>query len=176
MADDEIRFASRRFQIVRRTYQTPDGAQHDRDLILHPGAVTILPLVNADTVCLIRNYRVAVGQTLLELPAGTLEPGEDPSHTARRELEEETGFRAARLEHLHDFWMSPGILCERMHLFVASGLSAGATHFDQGEQIENLIVPWSDALDMVRQGHIQDAKTLIGLLYYDRWKRGQPAD
>lgn len=171
MNQDETLFEGRRFSVVRRGQALPDGSLHTREVILHPGAVTILPLIAPDRVLLIRNYRYAVDETLLELPAGTLEPGEDPLETARRELEEETGYQAGSLAAVHSFWMSPGILRERMHLFVADGLTLGKVSLDAGEQIEPLIVSWAEALELVHSGQIQDAKTLVGLLWYDRWLR-----
>ena len=154
-----------RVETVERT--TASGATVRREVVRHPGAVTILPLVDADHVCLIRNYRMAVARTLIELPAGTLEPGEDPLDTARRELIEETGYRAARLELLHTFFLSPGILDERMYLFLASELTAGDAQREACEEIENLVVPWQQAIEWVLQQKIQDAKTIVGLLYYD---------
>jgi ADP-ribose pyrophosphatase len=125
-------------------------------------------MLDPQTVCLIRNFRPAVEQTLVELPAGTLEPNESPDRTARRELAEETGYVADRVEKLHEFFMSPGILNERMVLYLATGLTPGPTCLDESEEIERLIVGWDEAMQMVHQGHIQDAKTLVGLLYYDR--------
>jgi ADP-ribose pyrophosphatase len=165
--------ATRRFRVVRRKYLTDDGSAHVREVILHPGAVTILPLVDDNRLCLIRNRRIAVDQTLIELPAGTLEEGEDPLEAARRELQEETGWAAERLEHLHSFWMSPGILRERMHLYLATGLSPCGVRLDAGEQIEPLIVDWQEALELVRSGQIEDAKTLVGLLYYQQFRQRQ---
>jgi ADP-ribose pyrophosphatase len=114
---------------------------------------------------------VAVGETLLELPAGTLEEGEEPVVTARRELTEETGYSAEHLRHLHSFWMSPGILRERMHLFVATELRAGEMRPDAGEQIAPIVVSWQEAIALVRDGKIQDAKTLVALLYYESMGR-----
>jgi ADP-ribose diphosphatase len=147
-----------------------DGMTHEREIIVHPGSVVVLPLVDAERVCLIRNFRVAVGEALIELPAGTLEPGEDPLETAGRELAEETGYRAGKLEKLSEFYMSPGILCERMHLFLASELTPGQEGREPGEEIENLVVSWTEALRMARCGEIRDAKTLVGLLYYERFR------
>jgi ADP-ribose pyrophosphatase len=120
---------------------------------------------------LIRNFRVSVQQTLIELPAGTLDPGEDPQTTAQRELAEETGFRAGRWQHLHSFYLSPGILDERMHLFLATDLVAGPPAREPGEEIETLITPWGQALAWIASGEIQDAKTIAGLLFYDQLRR-----
>ncbi len=136
-----------------------------------PGSVVILPLVAPDQVCLIRNYRVAVGETLWELPAGTLEPSEDPAKCAHRELVEETGYRAGKIEKLCEFFVSPGILHERMHLFLASDLSTGAAAPESGEEIEPRVMSLDDALRMIETGEVHDAKTLIGLLLYDRLQK-----
>jgi ADP-ribose pyrophosphatase len=158
---------TRRFRVVRHVEKDARGV-HVKETVQHPGAVAVLPLLDDERVCLIRNYRVAVGKTLIELPAGTLEPGEDPAVTAARELSEETGFRAATVEKLREFTMSPGILNERMHLFLARGLQSGPSALEPGEIIETLVVPWAEAMRMVFDGTIEDAKTLVGLLYYDR--------
>jgi ADP-ribose pyrophosphatase len=157
-----------RFRVEEVEQSLPAGGTRKRQIVRHPGAVTILPLISGDQVCLIRNYRVAVEQTLIELPAGTLEPNEDPAHTAGRELIEETGYRAGQITHLHSFFLSPGILDERMHLYLATGLELVGTALEPGEDIENLVVPWAQAMDLVFQGAIQDAKTIVGLLYYDQ--------
>jgi len=142
-----------------------------RQVVVHLGAVAIVPLLEGDRVCLIRNDRIAVGRTLIELPAGTLEPGEPPQRTAQRELQEETGFTAASWRELPSFYMSPGILNERMHLFVAEGLTAGPPAREAGEQIDNLIVDWSEAVAMAERGKIEDAKSLVGILLWDRLRK-----
>ncbi len=159
---------TRKFRVVRYVETGRDGKPHAKEIVEHPGAVAILPILDGDRVCLIRNQRRAAGKVLVELPAGTLEPGEDPADCARRELAEETGYRADHVEKLIDFYMSPGILTERMHVYVATGLNAGSTTLEPGEQIEPLIVSWADAMAMARDGTIEDAKSLVGLLYYDR--------
>jgi len=170
---EEELLVTTRFRVVRRMQVGRDGKPHIRDTVQHPGAVTILPILDDGRVCLIHNYRIAVDETLVELPAGTLEPGEDPAVTAARELIEETGYRAASVEKLSEFYMSPGILNERMHLYLARGLQEGPTAREAGEEIENLVVAWSDAMRMVLDGTIRDAKTLVGLLYYDRWREAR---
>lgn len=171
MQQPEILLKTQRFDVVRLQYQTPGGQTHQREVARHPGAVTVLPLLDDGRICLIRNFRVAVGRTLIELPAGTMEPGENPSLTASRELEEETGYRAATVQRLCEFFMSPGILSERMVLFLATGLSAGPPRLEAGEQIESLVVSWQEAMRLVENGEIQDAKSLVGLLWYDRFGR-----
>jgi ADP-ribose pyrophosphatase len=153
-----------RFSVEEICQLLPGGQQRTRAVIRHPGAVVILPMVDKDRVCLIRNVRVAVGQALLELPAGTLSTGEDPQKAAVRELAEETGYHGGRWCKLHSFWMSPGILDERMHLFRAVDLQPGTPAREPGEQIENVVLDWEQAMTMVRKGEIQDAKTLVGLL------------
>ena len=160
-----------RFRVVRVEEPHRDGSVGTREVVRHPGAVTILPLLDDGSVCLIRNYRVAVDETLVELPAGTLEPDEDPLLTAQRELQEETGYLASQWQALRTFVLSPGILDEVMYLYLATGLTAGPTNREPGEQIENLIVSWDDALSRVADGTIRDAKTIVGLLSYDRWGR-----
>jgi ADP-ribose pyrophosphatase len=167
-SDPDILLRTQRFHVQRTRRITPDGRVREREIVRHPGAVTILPMVDASHVCLVRNFRVAADQWLVELPAGTLEPDECPEETAARELAEETGFRAGRLQPLHKFFLSPGILDERMHLFLAQDLISGDPAREFGEEIENLITPWDEALRMIREGTIQDAKTIVGLLLYDR--------
>lgn len=162
-----------RFRVVEAEQLAKDGSSRQRQIVRHPGAVVILPLLDDGRICLIRNFRIAVGQTLIELPAGTLEPNEPPIATAGRELIEETGYRAARIEPLREFFLSPGILDERMHLFVATGLTLGETAREPGEEIENLLVDWPAALGMIAKGEIQDAKTIVGLLLGDRMRQGE---
>ena len=168
----ELLLTTSKFRVVRETITSDSGKTKTREIIRHPGACVIVPLLDDGRVCLIRNWRIAAGQTLIELPAGTLEPPEPPHVTAERELIEETGYRARKIEFLHAFFLSPGILDEKMHLYVATGLTAGQTALEEGEEIENLLVPWDEAIAMIFRGEIQDAKTIIGLLWVDRtWGR-----
>jgi len=157
-----------RFHVARLHEPLAAGGERIREVIRHPGAVTIVPILDGGQVCLIRNRRAAVAQTLLELPAGTLDPNEPPQVCAHRELSEETGFLAKTMKPVQSFFMSPGILDERMHLFVAEGLRSGPTCREPGELIENHIVTWREAISLVDSGAIQDAKTIVGLLMYDR--------
>ena len=158
-----------RFNIERVTRALPDGATISREIIRHPGAVVIVPVLADGRVCLIKNYRVAVDRELVELPAGTLEPNEPPIVTAHRELIEETGYRAAAMEPLCEMAMSPGILDERMYAFIARDLVAGAPAREVGEEIENILVTHAELDSLLRNNSIQDAKTIAALLYYMRY-------
>ncbi|MCA9134199.1 MAG: NUDIX hydrolase [Planctomycetales bacterium] len=158
-----------RFRVERVTQRFADGSSFTREVVRHPGAVVIVPVLDDGRICLIRNYRVAVDRELLELPAGTLEPGEPPLETARRELIEETGFRAAEVVPLYEFYMSPGILDERMYAYLATGLTAGPPARELGEQIENQLVTLAELDALLRDGSVQDSKSLSALLYYLRY-------
>lgn len=173
MNNPEILLETRRFRVVRRTQQLPDGKLSTREVIEHPGAVAIIPLVDDDHVCLIRNYRLAIQKWLLEIPAGTLEPGEDPADTARRELAEETGYTAQTIAPLCQLVFSPGILHERMHIYVATGLSPGPTSLEFGEQIAMQVMPLAEILAMIERGEVEDAKTVAALLLFERKRRAQ---
>jgi ADP-ribose pyrophosphatase len=138
---------------------------------VHPGAVVVLPIVDAENILLIRNRRYAVNETLVELPAGTLERGEDPMNCAGRELVEETGFLAGRLKPLGDFYTSPGILSEKMYAFAAYDLTRAKASPDEGEEIDIAPASLEEAIDMIRYGQIKDAKTIATLLMYERFFR-----
>lgn len=166
--EQELLLKATKFRVVRQTLESPSGRTKTREFIQHPGACVVLPRLDDGRVCLIRNWRFSVDQTLVELPAGTLEPPEPPHVTAERELIEETGYRAKKIEFLHAFYLSPGILNEKMHLFLATGLTPGETAREEGEEIENWLVPWEEAIAMIFRGEIQDAKTIVGLLWVDR--------
>ena len=142
-----------------------------REVIEHPGGVVVVPLVSPEEVCLVEVVRVAVGRTLLELPAGTLDRVEPVEAAAARELAEETGYRSRRLTAAGGFWMSPGILRERMHLFLAEGLEPGPQALEPGEQIRVRVVRWEEAIAMCLDGAIDDAKTVAGLLLIDAHRR-----
>ena len=161
-------FTGRRIQVAQDTLVTADGRTILKDVVLHPGAVAIVPLVDRDHVCLLRNRRLSVGETLIEIPAGTLEPGEDPAVAAVRELAEETGYRAERWRRLREFYPSPGVLSERMYLYVAEGLTTGQQQLEPDEHIEPKVVRWGDALAWALDGTIRDAKTLVALLWWGR--------
>jgi ADP-ribose pyrophosphatase len=167
-SERRILLQTKRFTAVEEVIVRPDGSVASLQFIEHPGSVAILPLVDSQHVCLIRSRRLTVGETLIEVPAGTREPEEPPIETARRELAEETGYRATRLEELISYYPSPGVLSERMWIFVARELTPGEPAREPNEEIENLVVSWSEALAMIDRGEIRDGKTLIALLHFDR--------
>jgi ADP-ribose pyrophosphatase len=158
-----------RFNIERVTHRLSDGTAVTREIVRHPGAVVIVPVLDDGRVCLIRNYRVAVNAELLELPAGTREPNESPIITAGRELLEETGYRAGVVEPLCELAMSPGILDERMHVFLARQLTAGDPEREVGEEIQNVLATPAEIDALIRENAIQDAKTIAALLYFFRY-------
>lgn len=162
---------TRRFSVVEEIVTRPDGRVARCQYVKHPGSVAILPLVDEGHVCLIRSRRLTVGETLIELPAGTREPNEAPLETACRELAEETGYRAAHFDELATYYPSPGVLSERMWVFVARGLTPGEPAREANEEIENLVVSWDEALAMIDRGEIHDSKTLIALLMHERERR-----
>ena len=152
------------------TVRYPDGSTGDMEMLRHPGAAAVLPFASdprgADpTVLLIRQYRYATGGSLFEIPAGRLDPGEEPDHCARRELQEEVGVTAGRLERLTTIWTTPGFTDERIHLYWAADLAAGAHAREPDEFIEVVPKPLSEVLGMVRNGEICDGKTVVAILY-----------
>jgi len=148
----------------------PDGSTGQLELIRHPGAAAIVPCASdppgADpTILLIRQFRYATGGQLWEIPAGTLDPGEDPEACARRELMEETGVTAARLQRLTSIWTTPGFTNEVIHLYLATGLTTGEPSRERDEFIEVVPQPLSRVLALIREGEIRDAKTVVAILY-----------
>ena len=138
--------------------------EHEREIVEHPGAVAIVAVDAEGCVALVRQLREATRSRLLELPAGTTEPGEEPLETARRELQEECGLTGGDWRALGAFWTTPGFCRERMHLFAADGVVRGEASPAADEDIE--LVQWPVAEVRERLGEIEDAKTLAGLLLY----------
>ena len=142
----------------------PAGHECSREIVVHPGAVCIVALPSPDQVILIRQYRHAAGRELVEIPAGTLHAGEDPRECAIRELEEEAGYRASSMVERARFWTTPGFTTEIMYLYEATGLTKTQINPDEDEVIEVDIVARAKALQMIDDGQIQDAKSILGLL------------
>ena len=164
----QIVHEGRKIKVVLDTSTGPNGETIRRDMILHPGAVVILPVIDRDHICLLRNERFVIGETLWEVPAGTLEPGEPIEQAAARELLEETGYTSRRWRKLGHYWPSPGVMDEKMHLFVAEELTPGAARPEADENLEAHTVKWVDALRMATDGTIHDLKTVTAILLWDR--------
>lgn len=159
------------------TVRFPDGTTGELEMIRHPGASAVVPFLSdpaADDpqILLLRQYRYAADAYLFELPAGRLEPNEEPMACAARELREETGCSAEHFEPLLTMYTSPGFTDERIHLFVARGLTRGAAETERDEFIEVVTRPLSECLSMIARGDIQDAKTALGLLAAAGFKAG----
>lgn len=143
----------------------PSGKEVEREIIRHGGAAVLLPVTDDRRVVLIRQYRYAAGELMLEVPAGTIDPGESPEETAQRELLEETGYEARRLEKIAEFFPSPGILTELMHLYLATGLEEKAAAPEEDESIEIVELPFERALGLEPGREVRDAKTIIALSF-----------
>jgi ADP-ribose pyrophosphatase len=144
-----------------------------REVVVHPGAVVILPLIDDSNLILIRNRRYVFSQTLVELPAGTLEKNENPMNCAGRELLEETGYLAGRLKPIGNFFSSPGILSEKMYAYAAYDLQKRKSALEEGEEIEVFQASMDEALGMIHDGTIADAKSIAAILMYDRFHRSR---
>jgi len=157
-------YEGRIFNVVLEEVTLPNGATKKREIIRHPGAAAMVPLLEDRRVVMVKQYRHAVGRFVWEIPAGTLEPGEDPLTCARRELVEEIGYEAGRLEKITEILPAPGYTDEHIHVFLATGLTPAEQQLEDDEVLDVEFVPFETALGMVRRGEIQDAKSIVGLL------------
>ena len=147
----------------------PDGNESFREVVEHPGGVCVLPVDEEGYAYCVRQYRYAMGEHLLEAPAGKLEPGEDPLKAAERELSEETGFTAGRLIPLGSYFTSPGISTEKLHLYLAIRLRRGEAHPDEGEFLDLVRIPFDELFERAQNGELPDAKTTIAVLQARRF-------
>jgi len=145
------------------TITLPNGITVELEVVRHPGAAAMVPLKDDGTVVLIRQFRHAAGGFIYEIPAGKLQPGEDPTVCAARELEEEIGYRSGRLELLSSIFTAPGFTDEVIHIYKATELTAGRQHLDRDEVLEVIEMPLSEAMSMIETGAIRDAKSIVGL-------------
>lgn len=165
-------YSSKTFS-VREDRVRQDGREHTWSIVEHPGSYAILAQPDPASVLLVRQYRQPAGRHLLEIPAGTAGPGETPAQGALRELAEETGYRAERIEAAFTGFTTPGFCTELMHFFHATGLQAGPVAFDSDEAIETVTLTLNEALAFLDSGNITDLKTAAGLLWLDRLSRQQ---
>ena len=145
------------------TVTLPNGLTVDLEVVRHPGAAAVVPLKDDGTVILIRQFRHAAGGFIYEIPAGKLHPGEDPKVCAVRELEEEVGYRTDKLELLSSIFTAPGFTDEVIHIYKATGLTAGRQQLDRDEVLEVIEMPLREAIGMIETGAIRDAKSIVGL-------------
>lgn len=183
LVSSEILRKSRVLEFRIDTIETPDGRRSTRDIAAHPGAVAVVAIDDQDRVLMVRQWRHATGGSLLEIPAGTLDRHpdgslEDHAVAVARELEEETGSRAASWRYFGSYYTAPGFTSELMHLYLATGLTsahADGLHPDEDEHLELIPVPFADALAMAVGGDIHDAKSMVGLLMAARLRESAEA-
>jgi len=145
------------------TVTLPNGLTVNLEVVRHPGAAAVVPLKDDGTVFLIRQFRHAAGGFIYEIPAGKLNPGEDPAACAARELEEEIGYRAGKLELLSSIFTAPGFTDEVIHVYKATGLTTGRQQLDRDEVLDVIEMPLQEAMRMIETGAIRDAKSIVGL-------------
>lgn len=155
-------------RVERMDVRLYDGRVSKREVVRHSGGCAVVAVDEYGRIPLVEQYRIAIGRTTLELPAGKVDAGEDPLVCARRELSEETGLRAQRWQKLCDSLSSPGFTDEVLHIYLAQGLTAGAQHLDEGEYLHVKWVDLNEAVDMALAGQLADGKTLTGLIMAQR--------
>ena len=166
----KVVFQGRKFKVLSGEVELPSGKKVVRDIVDFGKSVVILPLED-DNVFLIKQFRPALGKWIYELPAGTLEEGEDPRECAKRELIEEIGYKPNKLELLFKMYLSPGYSNEYMYAYLATGLEYVGEQPEYGEEIEITKYPFDQVLDMVRDNVIEDAKSIATILYYIVYKK-----
>ena len=170
VTDSELLLRAHVFEVVRSSVRFPDGREVERMVVRHPGAVALIAIDGEGRWLLVRQYRHPTGQELLEIPAGTLEPGEEPHATAARELREETGFAAASLERIGGAWTAPGFCDEYMHFYLATSLRPDPLPQDEDEGISAPVAMTFDELQAaIDDGAIEDGKTLAAVTLWRRY-------
>lgn len=162
--DTETIFKGKVFTVEKLKVTLPDGSPAMREVVRHNGGAAIIAVDDDNNAYMVRQYRIATGGEMLEIPAGKVEPGEDPKECAARELTEETGLTASNVEFLASVYATPGYCSEKLHVYLATGLKAGNPHRDQGEFLNVKVYKLAELRDMVNAGQIKDAKSVIGIL------------
>ncbi|MEQ2526054.1 NUDIX hydrolase [Robertmurraya yapensis] len=160
-------FSGRVISLQVDEVELPNGKTSTREIVKHPGAVAILPITDDNKIVMVEQYRKPMDRVLIEIPAGKLEKGEEPAHTAVRELEEETGYECESLEWLISFYTSPGFADEIVHVYIAKGLSKkkDAASLDEDEFVNVIEVTLEEALELVKEQKVYDAKTAYAIQY-----------
>lgn len=151
------------------TVELPDRKYSKREIVEHSGAVAIIAVNSEGNIILIKQFRKPVEEVLIEIPAGRIEANEDPQHTALRELEEETGFKANKITKLVEYYSSPGFSNEVLHIYLAEELETGIAKPDEDEYIEIFPTDLEAAIEKIKSGEIKDSKAIVGILMYDRF-------
>ena len=159
---ENVVFRGKIITVRRDDAVLPDGKPCSREIVEHPGGACAL-YVREGKVLLVRQFRYPYGEETLEIPAGKLDPGEDPAHTAARELAEETGWEPASVQHLYTIYPTPGYSAEKIYIYRAHGVRAGAVHPDADEFLTSAFYPVEDVFAMIERGEIRDAKTIIAV-------------
>jgi len=162
--DSQLIYDGKIVHLYQDTVELPNGRQAKREVVRHVGAVAIVPIDATGKVILVRQFRHAAGRVLLEIPAGTLNPNEDPTAAAMRELQEETGYKAENMRRIGGLFTAPGYTSEFIHLYLATNLSESPLDKDEDEFIELERMPLQNALNLIRTGQIADGKSISGLL------------
>ena len=157
--------------MVRQLVRLPDKRTSTRDLILHPGAVAMIPIDTKGKILMVRQFRKAVDKEMLEIPAGTIDPGESLRKCVQRELQEEIGCKAGTLRRLVSYYPAPGYTTEIIHIYIARNLMESRKDADHDEFLEVVPMARQKILKLIRTGRIRDSKTIIGMLYYARYSR-----
>ena len=148
-------------------------ASENKDLVLHPGASVIVPVMDDGRILMVKQRRFAIQKWSWEVPAGTLDAGEKPLTCAKRELEEETGYKAGKIKKILAFYSSPGFLREKMHIYLATSLHKGTQNLDEDEEIRVYPMKLSHILTLIRHSKVHDAKTIAAILYYKEFVKGK---
>lgn len=155
------------------TVQMDSGRKTTREIVEHADCVAIVAVDAEDNILLVRQFRKAVEKELLEIPAGCIDPGEDPETAVSRELREETGYLPRKLEKLGGFYSAPGYCSEYLHLYLATDLTPGQLHAEDTEEISLVLMPARQIPDLIASGNVRDAKSIAGLLTYLEYRKGQ---
>lgn len=171
--DSEVAYEGHFLKVQRDTVRLPDGKHSKREYIRHPGAVVVVPMMDHGSVLLERQFRYPLQQVFVELPAGKIDPNEDPLSCAKRELQEETGYSATDWQFVCTIHNAIAYSDEHLDIFIARGLTAGERKLDDGEFLETFTATVPEMLDWIREGKISDVKTVIGVFWLDKILRGE---